>query len=86
MIKDIKKPQVQEKLKSVNNQKYKYINKLNKGNTLGHLTAKESKSPLKIKNNLCKRNNKNNSCSSSNQIQTEMNTMRIKDKFEKKKI
>ena len=85
MIKDIKKLQFQEKLKSVKNQKFKHINKLKKGNTFGHLTSKEAKSPLKIQNNLGKRNNKNNSCSSSNQNKTEMSTMRIKDKLDKQK-
>ena len=82
MIKDIKKQRMCVKFKNNLNQKNKFSTNSTRGNIFSHGEPEELKSPLKKPKLLGKRNNKTNSCSSSNQNKTEIITTRLKEKKE----
>ena len=86
MMKDKKKQRVCVKIKNNLNQKNKFSTNSTRGNIFSHAEPEELKSPSKKTKLLGKRNNKTNSCSSSNQNKTEIITTRLKEKKEKKEI
>ena len=82
MIKDIKKQRMCVKFKNKVNQKNKFSTNSTRGNIFSHGEPEELKSPLIKTKLLGKRNNKTNSCSSSNQNKIEIITTRLKEKKE----